>query len=119
VPSPSSELPSRWHHVFFGAGGGQHGRHRRLPHESFESRWSRLSASLRLGTDGYSYGLIWLLCPSKQLQSFGATDVSLDATDFVSSFHHGMASSAIWVLLLGVIILLFDVRRILPAGPAE
>jgi hypothetical protein len=60
-----------------------------------------------------------LLCPSRQLQSFGATDVSLDATDFVSSFNHGMASSAIWLLLLGVVILLFDVRRILPAGPAE
>jgi hypothetical protein len=48
---------------FFGAGGGQHGRHRRLLHESFESRWPRLSASLHLGTDGYSFGLSLVAVP--------------------------------------------------------
>jgi len=82
-------------------------------------RWTRVTASLRLGADCYSFGLIYLLCRSNLLQSLSATGVSLaDAADLVSSFNHWMARSAVWVLVVGVIVLLFDLRRILRVGPA-
>ena len=82
-------------------------------------RWTRLSASLRLGIDCYSFALVYLLFRTNLLQSFSASGVSFaDAADFVGSFNHWMASSAIWVLVIGVIVLFFDVRRILRVGPA-
>lgn len=82
-------------------------------------RWTRLTASLRLGTDCYSFGLIYWLCRSNLLQSFSASGVSsTDAADVVRSFNHWMASSAVWVLVVGVIVLIFDVRRIVRVGPA-
>jgi len=81
-------------------------------------RWTRLTATLRLGTDCYSFGLIYLLCRSNLLQSFSASGVSsTDAADVVRSFNHWMASSAVWVLVVGVIVLIFDVRRIVRVGP--
>jgi hypothetical protein len=80
-------------------------------------RWTRLTASLRLGIDCYSFGLFYLLCRSNLLQSFSANGISFaDAADFVRSFNHWMASSAVWVLAIGVIVLFFDVRRILRVG---
>jgi hypothetical protein len=79
-------------------------------------RWTRLSASLRLGTDCYSFGLIYLLFRSNLLQTFSVTGLSpVEAADFVRSFNHWMASFAVWVLVVGVIVLFFDVRRILRA----
>jgi hypothetical protein len=82
-------------------------------------RWTRLSASLRLGIDAYSFTLVYLLCRSSLLQSFSASGVSsTDAADFVISFNRWLSSSAGWVLVIGVIVLFFDVRRILRIGPA-
>jgi hypothetical protein len=81
-------------------------------------RWTRVTASLRLGMDFYSFALIYLLCRADLLQSFSATDVSsADAANFVRSFNHWMAGSAVWVLVVGVIVLVFDVRRFLRVGP--
>jgi hypothetical protein len=80
--------------------------------------WTRLTASLRLGTDCYSFGLVYLLGRVNLLQSFSASGVSsADAADLVRSFNHWMANSAIWVLVVGVIVLFFDVRRILRVDP--
>jgi hypothetical protein len=82
-------------------------------------RWTRLTASLRLGIDFYSFGLFYLLCRTNLLQAFSAGGVSsTDAADFVRSFNHWMASSANWVLLVGAFVLFFDVRRILRVGRA-
>jgi len=80
-------------------------------------RWTRLTASLRLGVDFYSFGLLYWLCRAGMLESFSANGISFaDAANFVKSFNHWMASSAIWVLVVGVIVLFFDVRRILRVG---
>src|SRR5580658_669577 len=52
-------------------------------------RWTRLSASLRLGLDCYSFTLIYLLCRTNLLQSLTASGVSSpDAANFVGSFNH-------------------------------
>jgi hypothetical protein len=77
-------------------------------------RWTRLSASLRLGLDCYSFTLIYLLCRTNLLQSLSASRVSsVDAANFVGSFNHWMAGSAFWVLVVGAVVVFFDVRRIL------
>jgi hypothetical protein len=77
-------------------------------------RWTRLSASLRLGIDCYTWGLIYWLWRANLLQSLSGTDVSsTEAAQLVNSINHWMASSAIWVLIIGAIVLAFDVRRIL------
>jgi hypothetical protein len=77
-------------------------------------RWTRLSASLRLGLDCYSFTLVYLLCRTNLLQVFSASGVSFnDAAEFVISFNRWMASSAIWVLIVGAIVVFFDIRRIL------
>jgi hypothetical protein len=82
-------------------------------------RWTQLSASLRLGIDFYSFGLLYLLCRTNLLQAFSASGISsADAADFVRSFNHWMASSAIWVLVIGAAVLFFDIRRILRVGRA-
>jgi len=39
-----------------------------------------------------------------------------DAADFVTSFNHWMANSAVWVLVIGAIVIFFDVRRIVRIG---
>jgi len=81
-------------------------------------RWTRFTASLRLGIDFYSFALFYWLFRSDMLQSLSASDVSFaDASNFVRSFDHWMASSAIWVLIIGAIVVFFDVRRILRVGP--
>jgi hypothetical protein len=83
-----------------------------------KSRWTRLTASLRLGIDCYSFGLFYLLCRTNLLQAFSASGVSLlDAANFVKSFNQWMANSAIWVLIVGAIVIFFDVRRILRVSP--
>ena len=80
-------------------------------------RWTRLSASLRLGIDCYSFGLFYLLCRDNLLQSLSASGLTLtDAAHFVTSFNHWMASIAFWVLAVGAAVLFFDVRRILRVG---
>jgi hypothetical protein len=81
-------------------------------------RWTHLTASLRLGLDLSSFGLFYWLCRSNLLQSFSASGVPVaDAANFVRSFNHWMASSAVWVLVVGAIVVFFDVRRILRVRP--
>jgi hypothetical protein len=85
-----------------------------------QPRWTRLSASLRLGLDVYSWGLIYLLCRANLLQSLSGGDLgSNDGVKLVNSFNYWMASSAGWVLFIGAIVLFFDIRRILRVGPAR
>jgi len=82
-----------------------------------KSRWSRLSASLRLANDCFSFWLFYWLFRANMLQSLSVPDVSLaDTTALVRSFNHWMASSAVWVLVVGAIVLFFDVRRIVRVG---
>jgi hypothetical protein len=81
-------------------------------------RWTRLSASLRLGLDCYSFGLFYWLCRADMLQSLSATFLSSSgAARFVSSINLVISSWAIWVLVVGAIVLVFDIRRILRVGP--
>jgi hypothetical protein len=83
-------------------------------------RWTRLTASLRLGLDFYSFSLFYWLFRTGLLQSFSASGVSSsDAADFVRSFNYWMAGSAIWVLVIGAIVIFFDVRRVLRIGPTS
>jgi hypothetical protein len=80
-------------------------------------RWTRLSASLRLGIDCYSFALFYWLFRADMLQSLSVSGVSFaEAATFVRSFNHWMAGSAIWVLVVGAIVVFFDVRRILRVG---
>jgi hypothetical protein len=82
------------------------------------SRWTRFTASLRLALDCCSFGLIYLLCRSNLLQSFSTTGVSpAAAAGFITSFNNWMASSAVWVLVVGAVVLFFDVLRIIRVGP--
>jgi hypothetical protein len=78
------------------------------------SRWTRLSAGLRLSTDCFSFGLIYWLCRASLLQAFSARGVSpANAAHFVNSFNHWMASAAVWVIVTGFVVVAFDLRRIL------
>ncbi len=80
--------------------------------------WTRLTASLRLGIDCYSWGLIYWLCRANLLQSLSGHDVSPSgAAAFVISLNHWLASTAFWVPAIGVAVLFFDVRRILRIPP--
>ncbi len=80
-------------------------------------RWTRLSASLRLGIDGYSFALFYWLCRSNLLLSISGSDVPAGTVNFVSSLNRWMANSAIWVIAIGLVVLAFDVRRILRIEP--
>jgi len=84
-----------------------------------QPRWTRLSASLRLGLNVYSSGLIYLLCRSNLLQSLSGNDLpSSEAATLVDSINSWVAGSVIWVLVIGAIVLLIDVRRLLRVGRA-
>jgi len=84
-----------------------------------DSCWTRLSASLRLGLDVYSWGLIYWLCRANLLQSLSGNDLpSTEGAKLVNSFNLWLGSWAIWVLAIGAIVLAFDVRRILRVGSA-
>jgi hypothetical protein len=81
------------------------------------ARWTRLSASLRLVIDGCAWGLIYCLCRANLLESLSGSDVgSTDAAKLVNSLNFWMASSAVWVLAIGIVVVVFDVRRILRVG---
>lgn len=87
-----------------------------------QPHWTRLSSSLRLGIDAYSWGLVYWLCRANLLQSLSASGMSSsDAAklaQLVNSINLWMANSAIWVLVIGAIVLFFDIRRILRVRPA-
>jgi hypothetical protein len=81
-------------------------------------RWTHLSASLRLVIDFYSFGMVYWVFRANLLKSLSGSDLpSTEAAKLVSSINLWMASSAIWVLVIGAIVVAFDVRRILRAGP--
>jgi hypothetical protein len=83
-----------------------------------QPRWTRLSASLRLGLDAYAWALIYILCRAHLLQSVSGSDLSpADSTTVVSSVNSWMAGSAIWVVVIGLAVLAFDVRRIVRVAP--
>jgi hypothetical protein len=42
---------------------------------------------------------------------------STEAAKLVNSINFWMASSAVWVLVIGIVVLVFDVRRILRVAP--
>jgi hypothetical protein len=84
-----------------------------------KARWTRLSASLRLALDCGSWGLICWLFRANLLQSLSGNDIpSTEAARFVSFLNHWLASSAIWVLLIGAIVVFFDIRRVVRVVPA-
>lgn len=77
-----------------------------------QPRWTRLSASLRLGIDIYSWGLFYWLFRAHLLQSLSGNDISPSETaKIVASLNFWMTNSAIWLLVMGAVNLIFDVRR--------
>lgn len=77
-------------------------------------RWTRLSASLRLGLDCYLWVLAYWLCRNWPVQSLTAADLSpAVAAGKIAAINQILSSWAIWVALIGAIVLAFDVRRIL------
>jgi hypothetical protein len=81
-------------------------------------RWTRLSASLRLGIDTCSWVMIYGLCRASLLEALGASSLSPSkAVALVNSLNFWMARSAFWVLAIGAAVLFFDLRRILRVGP--
>ncbi|MGD0271820.1 MAG: hypothetical protein ABSB14_22330 [Candidatus Sulfotelmatobacter sp.] len=84
-----------------------------------KARWTRLSASLRLALDCGSSGLSYWLFRANLLQSLSGNDIpSTEAARFVSFLNQWMARSAIWVLVVGAIIVFFDIRRLRRVDPA-
>jgi hypothetical protein len=84
-----------------------------------KARWTILSASLRLALDCGSFGLIYWLFRANLLQSLSGNDIpSTEAATAISFLNHWLASSAVWVLITGAIVVYFDVRRIFCVGPS-
>jgi hypothetical protein len=82
-----------------------------------KARWTRLSASLRLALDCGSFGLICWLCRANLLQSLSGNNMPpTEAATAVSFLNQWLARSAVWVLLVGAIVLFFDARRIARVG---
>ena len=82
-----------------------------------KARWTRLSASLRLALDCGSFGLIYSLCRSNLLQSLSGVNIPpTEAATAVSFLDQWLARSAVWVLLVGAIVVFFDIRRIVRVG---
>lgn len=81
-------------------------------------RWTRFSASLRLGIDCYSWTLVFLLFRSKPLQSLSASDLSpAQAARAVNTINFVASMSAIGAIIVGLVVLAFDIRRILRVAP--
>ena len=81
-------------------------------------RWTPLSACLRLGIDCYCWGLVYWVCRAALLQSLAVDGLSSDkAAALVRSINSLMANSAIWVMAIGLLVMFFDVRRILRLRP--
>lgn len=80
-------------------------------------RWTPFNASLRLGLDCYMWGLAYLVCRVSLLQSLEGGGLSpADAAEAVAKFHSWLASGAVWIAVIGIVTLLFDVRRVVRAG---
>jgi hypothetical protein len=79
-------------------------------------RWTRLSASLRLGIDCFTWSLFYWLCRASLLQSLSGTDLPANPEAIVRSLNFWMAYSAFSVLVVGAVVLMIDVRRILRTG---
>jgi len=76
-------------------------------------RWTSLTASLRLGIDAYSTGIIYWICRANLLQSLSATGHSAaDMDKLVGSVNWWVNQWAIWVLVVGAIVFAFDLRRL-------
>jgi hypothetical protein len=82
-----------------------------------QGRWTRAGTCLRLGVGLYSWGLVFWILRANVLQSISAGDLSSsDAAEFVRSIKSWAATSAIGVLLMGLIVIAFDLRRIVRVG---
>jgi hypothetical protein len=82
-------------------------------------RWTRLSASLRLGIDGYSCAVIYWICKSNLVQSISSSDLApADAFKLVTTINFWVAGSSIWVIAIGAVVVFFDLRRIFRVGLA-
>jgi hypothetical protein len=79
-------------------------------------RWTRLSATLRLGIDVYSWVVVYFLCRANLLQSLTGSDAP-NGAEVVTTINHWTSASAIWVIVIGAIVLIFDLRRILHLAP--
>jgi len=81
-------------------------------------RWTRVSASLRLGLDVYMWALAYWVCRANLLQSLNGGGLSLTAAaGKVAFFNWLLGSWALWVAVIGAITLFFDLRRIVRVGP--
>ena len=81
------------------------------------SQWTRAGASLRLGLDLYSWGLVYWMCRAHLLQSLRGGDLNPShAAELVKAINFWMDRSALWVLAIGLVVVAFDVRRILRVG---
>jgi hypothetical protein len=81
-------------------------------------RWTRLSASLRFGIDCYTYSLVYWVFRANLVETLSASTLSSSqASELVKSLNFWMASSSIWVIVVGALVLIFDLRRILRVGP--
>jgi hypothetical protein len=84
-----------------------------------QRRWTRTAAALRLGIDICSFGLGYSLMKANPLQSLTASGLSLsDADKLLKALNYWASTSAIWVLAVGAVVVVFDIRRILRVGPA-
>lgn len=77
-------------------------------------RWTPLSAALRLGIDAYSFALIYWLCRARLLESLSGNDLpSSGGPALVASINHWLSASSLYVIVVGLAVLFFDIRRIL------
>lgn len=76
-------------------------------------RWTRLTACLRLGVDVSSFLLFAWICSANLLQSIEAAKLpSTDAANLVHSINSWVSKGTVWVLVVGAVVLFFDVVRI-------
>jgi hypothetical protein len=84
------------------------------------AQWTRLSATLRLGIDCYMWALAYWISRAGLVQSISGRDLSAsDAARIAHWANYVMSSWGIWIVLIGVINLVFDIRRILRVSRTE
>jgi len=83
-------------------------------------RWTSLTASLRLGIDAYASGIMYWMCRANLLQSLSdSTHSAAEMEKLVRSINGWINQWAIWVLVVGAIVFVFDLRRLVRVTRAE
>ena len=80
-------------------------------------RWTQFSASLKLGLDCYMWALAYLICRANIFESLSGGELSpLRGAHVVATLDWMLRNWAVWVAVIGLVAVAFDVRRIVRVG---